>query len=791
MPTHRPTSCNGPLWRPDNPTFVLRTLCFCFFGLSWLLLGSGRAVAQPAGAHISAVAVLTPGEVPQYEKFEVGLSLDRAFTSGQPDGNPYEPDEVSVEAQFTGPDGRMRPVRYGFYYEDFAIEEQYLAANDARYWRALPTPQPWRVRFVPDQPGPWQYVLRVTYRDGTTETLPARTFACVASANRGFLRVAANRRNFIFDSGAPFLAIGSNVDYWGNTAIKPPPGLGALPRATPNLSRCGPDTSMAVLSLPATQPPGFSTYSYAAYAQVFGELEAVGGNYARVWLKEFNWDPELYDPTTGDNSLGNYARYQNRLFDFDRVLASAREHGIYLHLSLLDGFRLWSVGEQPNWPIFPYKVGLGLEKPVEFFTDPRARHLFQNRLRYVVARWGYGPNLASYELVNEGDFTDAGQTFLQNYGRHGPDFPPLRAWTIEMARYLKAQDPRHLQALAYGPENAEEFVRDYPQLFDFTVSHEYSGSFHAQNQHSFRALALTQVLGKPYQLQEYDYQPYIAAPDEVKFHVTPWATAFNGSFGIGLHLAAFANLHNPCWPAYQHYYPLTRFLAAAHFSSAAPNQPVGNAAGTATAVYGRYSKALRANPDLLNHIPADAPPAYAGPCDRSCPPIYYGTVGLAGGGYQGNNTHHLADGLSTTNDGLIEAFALQNPTGLMGWVHNKTHYWYNLPHDHNGFCDSCSYNPGLQTAAHTITPLRGQQLTIRHLKRRGTYAVQWFYTYPGRDVDGNGQPDDGGFLPALATTARARRGQLTVALPPLVPLGSDGPTSAPDYGFVLTLLPDN
>ena len=763
--------------------FYCLLLCACF-GLS-----AGRAAAQPVGAHIVAVGVLTPGEVLQYEKFEAGLSLDRAFVGGEPGGNPYEPDDVSVEARFTGPDGRERPVRYGFYYEEFAIDAQYLPANDARYWRALPTPLPWRVRFAPDQPGTWQYVLRVSYRDGTTETLPARAFTCIASANPGFLRVAPNHRNFIFDSGGPFLAIGSNVDYWGTTAIKPPPGVPVRP-GTPNFSRCGPDTtSQPVLTLPTTRPSGFSTFTHAAYEQVFGELQAVGGNYARVWLKELNWDPELYEPATGANSLGNYSRHQNRLFDFDRVLASARRHGIYLHLSLLDGIQLWSIGKPANWDGFAYKVGLGLTKPVDFFTDARARHLFQNRLRYVVARWGYSPNVASYELLNEGDFTDAGQVFLQNYGRNGPDFPPLRAWTIEMARYLKAQDPRHLHALAYGPENAEEFVQGYPRLFDFTVSHDYSGSFHAQDQRSYRAQALTRVHGKPYQLQEYDYLPYIDAPYEVKFHVTPWATAFNGSYGIALQLSAFANLHHPCWPAYQYYRPLARFLAAAHFSSAAPNEPVGNAAATATAVYGDYRRALRTDPDLLNKMPPGTNPAYSGPCDRSCPAPYYGTVGVAGGGYQGNKPRYLADGLNTTNDGLIEAFALQNPTGLLGWVHNKTHYWFNLPHDHHDFCDSCSYNPGLKTAPHTITPLRGQQLTFRHLKRRGTYAVQWFYTYPGADVDGNGQPDDGGFLPALATTAQARRGTLTVALPPLVPLGSDGPTSAPDYGFVLTLLP--
>ena len=761
------------------------------YWLLGLLILPGRwpqLAAAQVGPHITAVAVETPAPVGQYEKFELSLALDRAFASGGLDGNPYDPADVSVEARFISPSGRSKPVRHGFYYADFAIDDQYLAANDARYWRRLATPRPWRVRFAPDEPGTWRYELRVSYRDGTTEALPPRSFDCVASTNPGFLKVAGNGRNFIFDSGKSFFAIGSNVDYWGTTTIKLPPGVPLPAGGAPNTSVCGSPPG-PVLTPPAGTPPGFSTLTYAAYDQVFRELEATGGNFARVWFKKANWDMETYDRAADRSTLGYYEAHQNRLFDFDRLLTSARQHGIYLHLSLLDGIELWSLGRESNWADFPYKVGLGLGKPVEFFSQPQARQLFKNRLRYVIARWGYSPNIASYELVNEGDFTDAGQTFLQTYGPSGPDFQPLREWTLEMAHYVKALDPRHLQTLAYGPENAEEFIRGFPRLFDYSVSHDYSSSFHAQVQRSYRARLLTQLHRKPYQLQEFDYSPYIATSYEVKFHVTPWATAFNGSFGIALQLAGFANLHHPCWPAYAYYQPLARFLKAANFSSAAENAPIGNAAATATALYGNYRAGLKDDPQLLNKIPAGSNPAFSGPCDRSCPPPYYGSVGLAAGGYKGNEARYLVDGITTSADGLIEVFALQNPTQVTGWVHNKTHYWYNLPHDHNGFCDSCHVNPGLARAPHTITPLRGQQLTVGHLRRRGTYTVRWFYAYPGTDVDANGNPDDGGFLPGLDVTRTAVGGRLTVAIPPLVALGADGPATAPDYGFVIVEQP--
>ncbi len=37
------------------------------------------------------------------------------------------------------------------------------------------------------------------------------------------------------------------------------------------------------------------------------------------------------------------------------------------------------------------------------FTDPQARKYQQRIFRYIVARWGYSPNILSWELFNEID----------------------------------------------------------------------------------------------------------------------------------------------------------------------------------------------------------------------------------------------------------------------------------------------------------------------------------------------------------------------------------------------------
>lgn len=781
--------------------------------VGWLLAGLlAGGLSQPPqaraanGTHIRAVAPMTTGPVGRYEKFEVGLTLDREFGTDTLSGNPFDPEDVSVEATFVSPGGQTT-LRYGFYYQDFTIHREYLVANDARYWRPAATPQPWRVRFAPGEIGTWHYTLTVTYHGRTTETLPPRTFECVASASKGFLKVAANQRNLVFDQGQSFLAIGSNVDYWGDNALAVPAGLAKA--GSPNVSACA---NGLIMALPARQQQQFSTYTYTAYEQAFRQLRAVKGNFARVWLQASNWDIETYDSTTRVNTLGYYQPHQPRMYDLDRLLLAAEASGVYLHLSLLDGARLWNNATSRQWRTFPYKVGLhfGPHEQRRFFTEPEARRLFKNKLRYLVARWGYSPQIASYELLNEGDFIDGGLVFGQNF-RH--DLPLLWNWTVEMATYLKELDGRHLQTAAYGPENSYELLRDHPDLFDYTTSHDYTASFNAELRRNYLAQAMTRLYQRPYQLQEVDYSPYLNTSYDSKFHSMPWATAFSGAFGVGLALSAFSNLHHPCYPAYQQYKPLARFLAACGFHSADANEPIGNVAGAAVALYGaQYPARLAQRPSqpLFATAPAWANPAYFSPCDRRCPPGWQHSVGLApnfGPPFstadslnQNDRPDYLVRDCYTSQDGLLEVYALRNPGRITGWVHNKTHYWYNLPHaiQANGFCggDSCATNPGLvpgpgNPTPHTITPLTGQLLVLYPAALADllslspvTYRVRWFHTHLGYDADGNGDPNDGGFVrqweqPAVPLVG----GALMLAVPPLVALGSQGPGSAPDYAF--------
>lgn len=129
----------------------------------WLSAGSGQAGSQPLSAAIEPV--------PQWERFEIAVTNPMAYE------NPYE--DVTLEVTFTRADGTKVDF-WGFY------------DGDNR----------WRVRFMPDQVGPWQY--RARFSDGTGQVVGI--FTCVASDVPGLIsRYRDNPIWFGFTGGKPVL----------------------------------------------------------------------------------------------------------------------------------------------------------------------------------------------------------------------------------------------------------------------------------------------------------------------------------------------------------------------------------------------------------------------------------------------------------------------------------------------------------------------------------------------------------------------------------------------------------
>ena len=67
-----------------------------------------------------------------------------------------------------------------------------------------------------------------------------------------------------------------------------------------------------------------------------------------------------------------------------------------------------STGVNPEWNDNPYNAANGgpATNTWDFFTNATAINLHKNRLRYIIARYGYAQSIQSWELFNEIDWTD-------------------------------------------------------------------------------------------------------------------------------------------------------------------------------------------------------------------------------------------------------------------------------------------------------------------------------------------------------------------------------------------------
>jgi len=265
--------------------------------------------------------------------------------------NPYDPEEVALEAVFQPPSGNPITVP-GFYYQPFEWKKD--GGND----QLVPVGQPvWKVRFTPRKTGLWSYEVKLTTPRGT-QSIAGKGLEVGRSTRRGFLQFDKTSGYFKFDQGQTFIPIGENLAW--------PPAHHAL----------------------------------RTYEAWFQDLIQQRANYIRVWLAP--WAFRLETPETG---VGRYD--QARAWQVDYLLERSEELGLYWQLVLFE-HGSFSRTQDPEWSHNPYNEQLGgmCRLPADFITHPMAKMMCQRLLRYLVARYGYSPALVSWELFNEIDLSE-------------------------------------------------------------------------------------------------------------------------------------------------------------------------------------------------------------------------------------------------------------------------------------------------------------------------------------------------------------------------------------------------
>ena len=466
------------------------TLLSVVLGLTiWLRLPRYKAPEYEKMTPRVSGVTLSNRSVPLYGRLEITASVEAAVA------NPFDPADIEVNAVFTSPSGRTLQVP-AFYFQGFT--RKLVDDKEALEPSGAPT---WIVRFTPMELG--EYAVRLTVNDGGLEaSSDIYGFEVAQSTNRGFLQLDKDDFRYLkFDNGEPAFLIGHNVCWYGS----------------------------------------HGTYDYDAW---FTKMAENGESLTRIWMAPWAFAIEW-------KKLGFYD--QEEAWKLDYVIGLAEKLRIYAILCLINHGQ-FSTSVNPNWDENPYNARNSgpLSRPDEFWTNLDASRLFKNRLRYVVARWGYSPSILAWEFWNEAELTD-------NYNS-----VVAADWHREMGRYLRQIDPYgHLVSTSFANPSYDDAVWKLDAI-DFTQIHSY-GERDMVKEFPNMVKSRLGSFKKPVLLAEFasdwrwaDSPDYLKDPDGVEVHDGIWATALSGSASTAM-LWWWDNYVDP-YGLYYHFKALSSFL---------------------------------------------------------------------------------------------------------------------------------------------------------------------------------------------------------------------------------------
>ncbi len=375
-----------------NKKIFVSTLLFitCFI--------SAKFVAHAAGT--PTVTQLTPvtDSVPKFKKYEVNFKISQAFEPGSilpyyyydpldtkesdPGRSVYGVDGITIDAVVRTPSGATINVP-AFYYQEY-VRTGSLNSGETM----TPTNNySWKVRYTPAETGNYTYTIKITDKNGST-TYPqtgSLSFTSTASSEKGFVRVAQDKRFLQFDNGTSYIPIASGRQWW---------------------ACCG-------------------RRSFD-YEQAFTDFGANGINLTRVWDQndgysltvEGRYDgysfPSDYNPVDTGVDLSKITKgtqfNQRGNYQEDKIIESAEKNGVYILLSSHgDPYWIWdgSVYEEP-W-----------NTSIQAFDSNRHLGYWKRNFRYRVARWGYSTSILGWEAWNEHGHVTPNTSTFKFYEKYG------------------------------------------------------------------------------------------------------------------------------------------------------------------------------------------------------------------------------------------------------------------------------------------------------------------------------------------------------------------------------------
>lgn len=304
-----------------------------------------------------------------YSKHEITFGLNLDYT------NPFDPEDISVNGIFTYPDGSIATVP-AFYIEEMEYKKENTTLMDyyATNYSSLGNNY-WCVRFSGDAIGTYSFFLQANTADGGCYFSEAQSFELLNADTNGFIEISDENPEYFTDSadGSLFYGTGSNIA-WVRSQF--------------------------------TADPTHLSYEY-----FINQAAQSGANLTRVWLCHWAWLEWM--PDTADIKSHSYAGlgYYNQCISsaLDNIFSMCEEKGIRLILTLDDnnehGNSTKSDGtySYDGWAYNPYNSENGgpAVDTTDYWSNTEVRRHYKNRLRYIIARWGYSTSLMSLNLWND------------------------------------------------------------------------------------------------------------------------------------------------------------------------------------------------------------------------------------------------------------------------------------------------------------------------------------------------------------------------------------------------------
>lgn len=312
----------------------------------------------------------------------------------------------------------------------------------------------WNARFTPEEPGTYSYYFKLSKYGISVVTTKSKQFTVISTAHDGFIH-KNNNWTFVYDSGRPFRGIGENV--------------------------------------------GWEARSYETqtnrYDYFLPKLAKTGVNFFRTWMCNWNLPVEC-KTVINTNFYTNSSEYFNPggIARMDQLVNICDSLHLHMQLVLVPHGALITSGE---WNINNYNIANGgpASSPTDFFTSTAAKNMFKNRLRYMVARWGYSPSIGAWELFNEVD----NAAYNGGSALSIPE-SAITDWHTEMSNYLKNIDLyKHLVTTSVSWRDIAG-LNDVPDI-DYNQQHIYNNTSSIQS----TILKYENNWSKPYVIGEYSY----------------------------------------------------------------------------------------------------------------------------------------------------------------------------------------------------------------------------------------------------------------------------------------------